>query len=67
MTKQPQETKVKQRLITRAKLAALAAINSRELPHVIALDGHRYRWVGIGWVDEGQATGQESALVVLDA
>ena len=34
------------------------------LPQVIEIDGTRYRWVGIGWVPEGPATGDE--VLVMD-
>ena len=55
---------VKQKKITRERLARLAFCNSEELPHLVADRGRRLQWVGIGWVDEGPATGYEPALVI---
>jgi hypothetical protein len=37
--------------------------NSRKLPRVVVKNGNRYRWVGIGWVNEGKATGKETKVV----
>ena len=49
--------------IKRVDLARLAYINSPRLPQVINDGGTRYRWVGIGWVDEGPAKGDEVKAV----
>jgi hypothetical protein len=57
-------THTKQKKITRERLARLAFCNSKELPELISVQGRRKRWVGIGWVDEGPATGYEHALVI---
>jgi len=45
--------------IKRVDLARLAYCNSPKLPQAINDDGRRKRWVGIGWVDEGPAHGDE--------
>jgi hypothetical protein len=45
--------------IGRAELARLAFVNSGRLPQVVNDGGRRTRWVGIGWVDEGAARGDE--------
>jgi hypothetical protein len=49
--------------IKRDELARLAALNSRDLPHLIDDGGRRKRWVGIGWVDEGSADGTEVLVI----
>lgn len=30
------------------------------------IDGRKMRWVGFGWVDEGEADGTEPLLITLD-
>ena len=47
-------------------LERLAFCNSDELPQVINDEGRRKRWVGIGWIDEGQATGSETKVIRSD-
>lgn len=49
---------------SRDEIARMSFTNSRRLPQVIVIDGHRKRWVGIGWVDEGAPDGSEEALVL---
>jgi len=49
--------------VKRDALVRMAAINSRDLPHLIEDGGRRKRWVGIGWVDEGPADGTEVLVV----
>lgn len=49
--------------VKRDALVRMAAINSRNLPHLIEDGGRRKRWVGIGWVDEGPADGTEVLVV----
>lgn len=52
--------------ITRRRVARLAFANSKDLPWLIDDRGRRRRWVGIGWIDEGPALGDEHARVVDD-
>lgn len=49
--------------VKRDALARMAAINSKDLPHLIEDGGRRKRWFGIGWVDEGPADGTEVMVV----
>lgn len=49
--------------VKRSVLVRMAAINSRDLPHLIDDGGRRKRWFGIGWVDEGPADGTEVLVV----
>lgn len=49
--------------ITVERLAWLSMCNSRLLPKVVNDEGVRKRWVGIGWVAEGPATGREVKVV----
>lgn len=49
--------------VKRDALARMAAINSKDLPHLVDDGGRRLRWVGIGWVDEGPADGTEVMVV----
>ena len=51
------------RTITRSQLQKQATINSSKMPQVVEDDGCRYRWVGIGWVNEGEPTGRETLVV----
>ena len=44
-------------------LQRLAFCNSDKLPQVINDEGRRKRWVGIGWVDDGPATGSETEVI----
>jgi len=37
----------------------MSICNSKNLPLVIDLGGKRMRWVGFGWVDEGELRGDE--------
>lgn len=55
--------KKRRRTITRAALCRLSFCNSKRLPQVINDDGHRKQWVGIGWIDEGKATGKEVRVI----
>lgn len=57
----------KQPQITRAELRRLSFCNSDDLPQTISLSGVALHWVGIGWCEEGPATGEEAAMVVEDA
>ena len=47
------------------KLSSLPRLPSAidKLPAPISLRGRRMRWVGIGWVDEGEADGTEPLFV----
>ena len=49
--------------IVRAELAWLAACNSPDLPSPVEMGGERLRWVGIGWVNEGPARGDETLVL----
>ncbi len=49
-------------VITVERLADMAVINSKQMPTVINDGGHRKRWVGIGWVDEGELLGDETLV-----
>ena len=50
--------------VTRAELARLSYCNSDRIPNgCVEIDGRAMRWVGIGWVDEGPATGKETMVV----
>lgn len=51
--------KVKAKTISLSELTRLAFTNSPKLPRVVNHNGRRKAWVGIGWVDEGSATGKE--------
>ena len=48
------------------RLKRLAFCNSDDLPQVINDDGRRKHWVGIGWIDEGPATGDETEVIYPD-
>lgn len=37
-----------------------------ELPGPVEIDGRRKRWVGIGWIDEGDAEGNEPLVINTD-
>lgn len=37
-----------------------------ELPNPAEVDGRRKMWVGIGWVDEGEAQGDEPLVITED-
>lgn len=41
--------------IKRADLARMAFLNSPNMPQVVNDRGRRKQWVGIGWIDEGEA------------
>lgn len=56
--------KRKRKTITRRELIMLSCINSKRLPHVVNIDGHRHQWVGIGWVNEGEPLHGDEVLVV---
>ena len=47
-----------------SKLKHLSFINSKHLPSPVNVLGQRMRWVGIGWINEGLAKGDEKALVI---
>lgn len=49
--------------ITFRELKRLSFCNSERLPRVVEANGRRLRWVGIGWVDEGEPTGRETLVV----
>jgi hypothetical protein len=44
-------------------LRRLSFANSRDLPPVVNINGKRHRWVGIGWVDEGNLEGDEVEVI----
>ena len=45
------------------ELKRLSFCNSGRLPQVVDAWGRRMRWMGIGWVDEGPAKGDEVLVV----
>lgn len=49
--------------ITFGRLKKLSFCNSKDLPSHIEVDGKRMHWVGIGWVEEGTAVGDEVLVV----
>lgn len=55
--------KKQRRTITRSEVCRLAFCNSERLPLIINDDGRRKHWIGIGWVDEGAATGSETKVI----
>jgi len=52
----------KRKTIRFADLKRLSFINSSKIP-VVELHGKRMKWVGIGWVDEGEPTGKETLVI----
>lgn len=44
-------------------LQRLAFCNSKNLPQIINDEGRRKLWVGVGWVDDGPATGNETEVI----
>jgi hypothetical protein len=54
----------KQRRVKRTDLARMSFTNSPRIPKTVNDGGRSKRWVGIGWVDEGPATGKEEAVVI---
>ena len=64
MTKTATKKRMKRRkTIKRSELCRLAFCNSKKLPSIVEIDGRRKWWTGIGWVDEGKATGTEVKMV----
>jgi hypothetical protein len=53
----------KPKTITFSELKRLSFCNSKKLPELINAQGIRMRWVGIGWVREGKAQGNETVVV----
>jgi len=49
--------------ITKSELERLSFCNSKKLPRAVNIDGVRYEWVGIGWVEAGKPTGKEPKVV----
>ena len=49
--------------IARDELIKLTVTNSPDIPHVVNDGGIRKRWVGIGWVPEGEARGTEVEVI----
>jgi len=47
------------RTITFSELKRLSVCNSDDLPDPVEMGGQRRTWVGIGWVNEGDADGSE--------
>ncbi len=45
-----------------SELKRLSFCNSKDLPTTVETNGDRYQWVGIGWVNEGKATGEETLV-----
>ena len=57
------KNKTKRKTIKRSELERLAFANSDKLCKPIEIDGVRYQWVGIGFVNEGEPTGRETLVV----
>lgn len=55
--------KKRRKPITHAELSRLAVCDSPDLPQYINLYGRRKWWAGIGWVDNGDARGDEVEVV----
>lgn len=45
------------------ELRRLEFCNSKRLPLFIEINGSRLLWVGIGWVNEGKAQGDEVLII----
>ena len=50
--------------ITLKQLKSMVVTNDVNLPTLIVIDGIRNRWVGTGWVNEGEPRGDETVVVV---
>lgn len=48
--------------ITFSRLKRLSVVNSEELTGFFQMGNNRFRWVGIGFVDEGFADGTETLV-----
>jgi hypothetical protein len=59
MKRRPNIQNVPKGTINVDTLAILSDCNSAFMPQIVNDEGRRKRWVGIGWVDEGPATGKE--------
>lgn len=53
----------KRETIKFAEFKRLEFCNSHKLPTTIEHNGRRMHWIGIGWIDEGPAKGDEILLV----
>jgi hypothetical protein len=53
----------KRKTITFDEFKRLEFCNSAKLPLTIEHDGRRQHWVGIGWIDQGPARGDEVLVV----
>ena len=49
--------------ITKSELGRLAFCNSSKLPRAVNINGTRYEWVGIGWINTGKPNGKETKVV----
>lgn len=56
---------MKRKTIKFDELERLSFVNSSKLPSLIEIHDKRMRWVGIGWVDEGEPQGNE--VLVIDS
>jgi len=52
--------------IKRNELERLVTCNSKNLPELVNDNGVRYRWVGIGWINEGASLGDETMILEND-
>jgi hypothetical protein len=50
-------------MILRSTLRTMSFLNSPNLPETINDGGRCKRWVGIGWVDEGEATPSDTIIL----
>lgn len=44
-------------------LSRMAFSNDPKMPQVVNMNGKRHRWVGIGWVPDGELTGKEVVVI----
>lgn len=58
----PTKKRPKRKTISRSELHRLAFCNSKRLPHLVEMEGCRFQWVGIGWVNEGKPKGDETLV-----
>lgn len=52
-----------QKMILRSELRRLAFLNSEKVPETVNDGGRSKRWVGIGWIDEGEATPSDTLIL----
>lgn len=63
MSAKARVTGTQPKTIDRELLYKLSFINSKRLPQYIDVEGKRLHWVGIGWIDEEPARGDEIKVI----